>query len=281
MIAQQTEAPSIETDVHGVKRYTTGYRAGEKVFDVPPKMMTPAGQSAQDLQQAIDYYGSANHPIVNQIKKNIDRDARDIKSEGSMSERFTKRAGPFLMIRDAYYRVAVLAKDATGASDMGLIFNIMKMFDPGSVVRESEFATASTAGSVPSRVRGYYNRIVSGKRLDPKMRRAFADVALRLMVEQTRAHVYLEDQYTGLAERAYMEPKNVVLDYINDKQLRDAVDKTPRASVIDLMDKLNKDVANKLDRGLTAEERMNQTFYIKNTVSAQSKASLGAKYKIP
>ena len=59
------------------------------------------------------------------------------------------------------------------------------------------------------------------------------------------------------------------------------MDKTPRASVIDLMDKLNKDVANKLDRGLTAEERMNQTFYIQNTVSAQSKTSLGAKYKIP
>jgi len=39
------------------------------------------------------------------------------------------------------------------------------MLDPGSVVRESEFATAQNAAGVPDQVRNMYNKVLSGTRL--------------------------------------------------------------------------------------------------------------------
>jgi hypothetical protein len=40
-------------------------------------------------------------------------------------------------------------KTATAASDVALLFNFMKMLDPKSIVRESEFKTAQNMGSLP------------------------------------------------------------------------------------------------------------------------------------
>lgn len=55
------------------------------------------------------------------------------------------------------------------------------MLDPGSVVRESEFATAQNAASVPERVRSSFNRVLSGEKLSPKQRKDFVGRANSLM----------------------------------------------------------------------------------------------------
>lgn len=63
------------------------------------------------------------------------------------------------------------AKQAAG--DIGLIFNYMKMLDPGSTVREGEFATAANAAGVTDQARNLYNKIASGERLTPEQRAAY------------------------------------------------------------------------------------------------------------
>jgi hypothetical protein len=40
---------------------------------------------------------------------------------------------------------------ATAASDISLLFAYMKMLDPKSIVRESEFAMAQNMGSLPTK----------------------------------------------------------------------------------------------------------------------------------
>lgn len=81
--------------------------------------------------------------------------------------------------------------ETPGPGDIGLIFSFMKALDPGSVVREGEFATAQNAGGIPETVRNYYNRVVEGGRLSPQLRREFANTAIQLY--NTRRDVY--DQF--------------------------------------------------------------------------------------
>lgn len=79
----------------------------------------------------------------------------------------------------AFNRISA-TNDGTAGGDLALIFNFMKMLDPGSVVRESEFATAAAAASVPERLKGAYNRVISGERLTEKQRANFTDQAQKI-----------------------------------------------------------------------------------------------------
>ena len=49
----------------------------------------------------------------------------------------------------------------------------MKVLDPGSTVREGEFANAQNSGSVPQRIRAIYNSVVEGTRLTETQRQDF------------------------------------------------------------------------------------------------------------
>lgn len=86
----------------------------------------------------------------------------------------------FSKVLPAYDRISASAKDPSAAGDLSLIFNYMKMLDPGSVVRESEFATAENAASVPERVRNVFNKILSGEKLAPEQRKDFVNRANQL-----------------------------------------------------------------------------------------------------
>lgn len=55
--------------------------------------------------------------------------------------------------------------DRSGAMDIGLIFSFMKVLDPGSTVREGEFANAQNSGSIPTSIYNAYNKALSGEML--------------------------------------------------------------------------------------------------------------------
>ena len=54
--------------------------------------------------------------------------------------------------------------------DMALIFNYMKVLDPGSTVREGEFANAQNTAGIPDKVRNLRDQLLAGKRLQPNQR---------------------------------------------------------------------------------------------------------------
>lgn len=85
-----------------------------------------------------------------------------------------------------YDNIRSSLSDPSGASDISLIFSYMKMLDPGSVVREGEYATAANSGGVGSAVMNAYNRMVDGQRLTDKQREDFANRAGRLFENQYR-----------------------------------------------------------------------------------------------
>ena len=90
-----------------------------------------------------------------------------------LRKEFTGLSKEFIKQRDSFARLQASAQDPSAAGDLALIFNFMKILDPGSVVRESEFATAQNAPGIPDRVRAQYNRVLEGERFTPESRADF------------------------------------------------------------------------------------------------------------
>ena len=115
----------------------------------------------------------------------------------------------YATVRSAYQSVQAAARQPSAAGDLSLIFAYMKILDPGSVVREQEFANAQNAAGIPDRVRNLYNRALNGQRLNPNQRRDFINQANNLF--QTRQQTYdrIASEYRGYAESYGVSPDRV------------------------------------------------------------------------
>lgn len=131
------------------------------------------------------------------------------KSEGELRKEFSKMTSEFRDVDAAYSRVIASAQDPSAAGDLALIFNYMKMLDPGSTVREGEFANAENAGGIPQRIMARYNSIINGERLDPTVRADFVDRAGSLYQASANSAQRQADFYNGLAEQRDLNPANV------------------------------------------------------------------------
>ena len=101
---------------------------------------------------------------------------------------FKKDIEPFLEISPFFETIRGAAANPSPAGDLGLIFAYMKMLDPGSVVREGEFAVAANSGGIPDRIRAQLQQVQSGQRLSPDMRRDFAETALRELENRRKTY---------------------------------------------------------------------------------------------
>jgi hypothetical protein len=91
--------------------------------------------------------------------------------ETKFRKEYNDQTKPYQEVKSAYGRV--LSSEDTAVGDLSLIFGYMKMLDPGSVVREGEFATAQNAAGVPERIMNIYNKVATGQRLSPSQRDSF------------------------------------------------------------------------------------------------------------
>lgn len=111
---------------------------------------------------------------------------------------------------DASYRkVRDAATNPSAAGDLGLIFAYMKMLDPGSSVREGEFANAQNAGGIDAKVQAAWNNALRGERLTPEQRADFIGQAKGLFdVHKSRYDVQVA-RYRDLASKQEANPDDV------------------------------------------------------------------------
>jgi hypothetical protein len=131
---------------------------------------------------------------------------KDLRSE------FTAQAKPFVELAQAYQKIETAAKNNTSAGDIALIYGFMKVLDPGSVVREGEFATAANAGGVADTVRNMYNRALNGQRIGENIRNDFLGQARNIIESQRILSDDMVARYTGVAQNYKLDPNQVVFD---------------------------------------------------------------------
>jgi len=113
----------------------------------------------------------------------------------------------------AYNKIQSAMANPSPAGDMSLIFNYMKMLDPGSTVREGEYATAQQATGVPNQILNAYNRALKGEGLNPDQRKDFAGQAGRIYKSQLDVQKQVDSQFGELAKKSGSDPKDVLLNF--------------------------------------------------------------------
>jgi hypothetical protein len=113
-------------------------------------------------------------------------------------------------VAESYRKIADTSPNGPG--DISLIFSYMKLLDPGSTVREGEFATAQQAGSVPQTIIARYNAAVEGAKLSPEVRTEFRTEARKLLGAQAARYEETAAPYRRLAQQLGIDPNDVVLD---------------------------------------------------------------------
>lgn len=134
-----------------------------------------------------------------------------VRVSTGLRKEFDALSSDFRKIRDSFSRINAAVSDPSAAGDLAIIFNFMKILDPGSVVRESEFATAENAAGVPDKVRNLWNKALTGERITFN-RGDFVSTAKRLFESQETIQGRLVDRYSTLATRFGVDSQDVVTE---------------------------------------------------------------------
>ena len=157
---------------------------------------TKAFSSVQSLQQA------SRQQAVQQQRQDVQQDQRVFQNIGSLRKerRGDATTKDTRALQSSFTKIQDAAKKPSAAGDLNLIFNFMKMLDPGSVVREGEFATAQNAAGVPDQVRNLFNRLREGERLNDKQRKDFSMQAQNVLLGQLERQESQDAEFRAIAE---------------------------------------------------------------------------------
>lgn len=115
----------------------------------------------------------------------------------------------------AYRDINTLAtkpdSQVTASDDMSLIFRYMKMLDPGSTVREGEYAQAEQTRGIPESVVMWYNKALSGQKLSADQRIDFFNSAKKIVGSRLDFQKDTDSRYEGISKN-YNVDSNLVLD---------------------------------------------------------------------
>lgn len=187
-----------EFNPNGTRQGTLGQRDPFNrltVIEKPPEGFEAAGDRLQPIAGGPQDQSTGGNQISNE---------RNLRSEyqGATQE--------YRNVRQAFEKVQASLAEGTGIGDVGGIFGVMKIFDPGSTVREGEAATVQNSGGVPEQVRGLYNRVVTGERLTPQQRQEIMSVGRAQFSTYEQGYQDRTADYIGMAEGYGLDPSNIV-----------------------------------------------------------------------
>ena len=141
-------------------------------------------------------------------------------------------------ITSSFNKVASSAQNVSPAGDLALVFNFMKMLDPGSVVREAEFQSAADATAylqrvndeginLPAPIAKALRKLSKGTILNADQRADFLNQATNIYQGAQQQKASIDEQF---AQRAWMfnVPPEVIL-----RDMSTAVSQAGRSTVQD------------------------------------------------
>ena len=172
----------------------------------------PLAAQMLEMARATGDVGGAVSALMQQRLKGPKDTFKDVQA---LRKEFTglSRIKNFSDVTEAYTRIIKSAKDPSAAGDLALIFNYMKVLDPASVVRESEFAAAAKAGGLGPRIQAAVEQIEKGTRLAPEQRADFVNRATQLYqgAEEQARPIY--QTYEEIAIARGFDPKKALPDF--------------------------------------------------------------------
>ena len=152
-----------------------------------------------------------------------------------IAKEFESEAGEFKKSVASYNRIIASAEDPSAAGDVAVVFNFMKMLDPGSVVRESEFALAASTGSLDEAIKNKFGKYATGEILE-FTRDDFVDRASKIYFGQLDQQIELEERFRKQAVDLYGLPENSAELIVQDIRSKGSVSDASFSLMLDTAD---------------------------------------------
>ena len=133
------------------------------------------------------------------------------EQEEKLRKEFQGRTKVYGELGSTYSNIKTSAESKTGAGDIALITGFMKMLDPGSVVRETEFATARDTAGLFDRLSNQSQKLQSGQifSLDSKQRQEYVNLAKQYL-DSAQKKAVEDKKALGVVVKNYrLNPENV------------------------------------------------------------------------
>jgi hypothetical protein len=202
--AYGTMKGSIDADPTFAKQRAGKETYEEKLALAKAKADMLAGKPLTEYQRAMLSIAMSN--------KETQQSNKEFDQEQKLQEKFLSQTKDFRDVRDAFGRIQVSYKDPSPAGDLALIFNYMKMLDPGSTVREGEFASAAASGSFGDRLQSAANKIINGERLSADQRKDFLDRSKSLYLQQAQQAKKTKEETEKTAQSYKLNSSRVTTD---------------------------------------------------------------------
>lgn len=184
---------------------------------VPERNFTPIPQQQPQApaltqqQQLLGRLAMLDESMTDEFVKSLTTPSAEpfIKNEGDLRKEFEGLNKDFREVQRAYTRIQKSVEAPSAAGDLSLIFNYMKMLDPGSTVREGEFATTQNSAGVPDMIRARYNQVMKGERLTDNQRTDFSNRSTMLFQGAVENYNGVAGRYRNLATQYGLSPGRV------------------------------------------------------------------------
>lgn len=147
-------------------------KSGEVIAEAAEKARRLTLMKSGDKNLIVDLDAGTSAPLIDSATGKPVRDpapAADpyerFQNTSNLRKEFAGVVGDAVVVARQYRKIQSAASDPSPAGDIAILSSYMRMIDPGSTVREGEFATAENAAGVPEKIRNTWNKLLSGTRL--------------------------------------------------------------------------------------------------------------------
>ena len=208
--------------------------APEKAYaKLTEKLGVPTSYERVDMGDRIDFYvpGSNkaafsqpkgltadqvidNEKAEEQVQRNLLKGKRERTT--NMRKEWNDLTKMALEAAQSYGRVKESAALGTAKGDVALLINFVKVLDPGSVVRESEFATVAGAVGVPERFVTFFKRAQDGQRMTGPARLEVVRAARRNLQPRIDGFNDQYERYQGIVQRSGLDENDILNNVFED-----------------------------------------------------------------
>lgn len=169
------------------------------------------GKAERELRERLEGDKAAREKLSADVKaaEDLAKETTDLRKEFSAKPEVKQ----FNDASVAYEKAKASAKAGTRIGDVALLYNYMKLIDPGAIVTEGDQANVSKTGSVPGHIVQLYNEAVNGQLLNPQKRAEIIDSAKSQYVAHANQYAPLVERFRGLATKRGITPEDVALPF--------------------------------------------------------------------
>ena len=158
------------------------------------------GPLAGTGQQGIEQVGQYRRQIATQV--NVNPEQKGFENEMKLAGAFKNEPvyKDYQDVKSAFGQVVSSLSQGTPIGDVAGATKVMKLLDPGSVVRESELGIAMAASGRMDRLNNYFSNMMSGRKLTPTQVDDFKALSNELYSAAGQAYNQKRREYKGFGE---------------------------------------------------------------------------------